>query len=300
MKKVIVTGGAGFIGSHVVDMLVRENYSVHVIDDLSAGNREHVNPAAILHECSILDQEQLKSLFTDVHYVFHLAALPRVQDSINDPITSNLVNVQGTVNVLHAAAQARVKRFIFASSSSIYGDAEQLPLTELMPPRPMSPYALQKSIGEQYCKLFSEQYQLPTVCLRYFNVYGPRASHYGSYPLVIARFLHQKKTDEPLTICGDGKQTRDFTHVYDVAHANLLAATSDYVGTGEIINIGSGVATSVNTIAELINHRTMHLPARTEPRNTLADIRFAKLIMDWEPSISLEKGITELLAQNPS
>ena len=188
MEKVIVTGGAGFIGSSIVDMLVDEGYEVHVVDNLYAGKKENVNEKAILHVVDIRNLEEILPLFKDVQYVFHEVALPQVQYSIENPIETNEVNVVGTLNVLEASRINKVKRLIFASSCSVYGDQETLPINENMPLSPLSPYAMHKYVGEGYCALWSRIYGLPTVCLRYFNVYGKRQSANGSYPLVIAKF----------------------------------------------------------------------------------------------------------------
>ncbi|OHA06852.1 MAG: hypothetical protein A2934_00630, partial [Candidatus Sungbacteria bacterium RIFCSPLOWO2_01_FULL_47_10] len=239
--KIIVTGGAGFIGSTLVDELIAGGSSdVHVIDNLVAGKRENIHPKANFHELDIRDFDAIAPVFAGARFVFHLAALPRVQPSILDPRTTHDVNVTGTLNVLVAARDAKVKRVIYAASSSTYGDQDELPLREGMDARPKSPYALQKYEGELSCRLFSEIYGLETVSLRYFNVYGPRASSGGAYALVISIFLNQRKNGEPMTIVPDGKQSRDFTHVRDIVRANILAAESSKVGRGEVINIGGG------------------------------------------------------------
>jgi nucleoside-diphosphate-sugar epimerase len=295
MKKVVVTGGAGFIGSNVVDKLVEKGYEVHVLDNMVAGNKENLNPKAIFHEADIRNLDKIKPIINESTYVFHLAALPRVQDSIEKPIETDEANVRGTLNVLVAAKEAGVKKVVFAASAAAYGDQTVLPLIETMPPMPKSPYGLHKVIGEQYLKLFSEIYNLPTVSLRFFNVYGPRQSAQGSYPLVIAKFLDLKRQDKPLTITGDGKQTRDFVHVYDIAEANILAAESETVGKGEVINIGSGKNYTVNEIAQMIGGPIEYIEARLEPQNTLADITLAKTLLGWKPKISIEDGIKELL-----
>lgn len=295
-NKVIVTGGAGFIGSHLVDALVKERYSVHVIviDDLSVGKKENVNPEATLHVADIRKFEAIAPLFADTKFVFHCAALPRVQPSIQDPRTTHDINVTGTLNVLLAARDAGVKRVIYSASSSAYGNQEKLPLTETMEARPLSPYGLQKYMGELLCRLFSEIYNIETVSLRYFNVYGPRASSEGAYALVVARFLEQSKKGEPLSVVPDGTQSRDFTHVYDVVRANLLAANSPKVGKGEIINIGGGNNKTVNEIADLIGGPRVFVEPRLEPKHTLADISKAKKLLGWEPKVSFEEGIAEL------
>jgi len=292
--KIIVTGGAGFIGSHIVDALIDEEYEVHVVDNLVAGKKENVNPKAILHVVDIRDKEKLMPIFKDTTYVFHEAAMPQVQYSIENPIETNDVNVNGLLNVLEACKINGVKRLVFASSSSIYGETEVFPTSEDTQINPLSPYATHKYIGEVHLKLYSKIYNLETVCLRYFNVYGPRLNPEGAYPLVIGYFLKLLSQGKPLTITGEGNQTRDFVHVRDVARANLLAMKSDKVGNGEVINIGGGARFSINYIAELIGGEVQHIEPRIEPHDTEADITKAKEILGWEPSIKLEEGIKEL------
>lgn len=293
-KKVVVTGGAGFIGSNLVDALVGKGYEVHAIDNLLAGKREQVNRAAILHIADIRKISEIAPLFKDVEYVFHCAALPRVQYSLEFPLETHEANVTGTLNVLESARVAGVKRVIYSASSSAYGDQPVMPLTEQMPAAPKSPYGAHKYIGEIYCRVWSEAYALPTVSLRYFNVYGPRQSEEGAYALVIAKFLKQKREGQPLTVTGNGTQTRDFTHVRDVVGANILGAESDQVGKGEVINIGGGRNISVNEIARLIGGPTTYVSPRLEPKHTLADTSLAKKLLGWEPTITLEEGIAEL------
>lgn len=294
LVKIIVTGGAGFIGSHLVDALVERGFEVHVIDNLSNGKIENVNKKALFHQLNVTDIDSIKPIFRGVEYVFHLAALPRVQYSIEHPTETNQVNVVGTLNILIAAHEAGVRRVIYASSSSIYGDQQMLPLSENLAASPKSPYGLQKYIGELYCKLWSEVYKLPTVSLRYFNVYGPRQKPEGAYALVIAKFLRQRVNAEPMTITGDGDQTRDFTNVKDVVRANLLAIESPNVGKGEAINIGAGRNQSVKRIAEIIGGPFIHIAPRFEPRHTLADNYLAQELLGWKPEINLEDGIAEL------
>ena len=293
-KKAVVTGGAGFIGSHIADALLERGYEVHVIDNFSGGKRERVPTAAILHELDINDTDAIRPIIEGAAVVYHEAALPRVQFSIDDPWTTNQANIDGTLSVLVAARDGKVGKVIYAASSSAYGDQETLPLREDMPAAPVHPYGLQKYVGEEYLRLFAELYGLPTVSLRYFNVYGPRLDPDGPYALVIGRFLKQRKAREPLTITGDGEQTRDFTNVRDVVRANLLALESDRVGKGEVINIGAGRAVSINELASLIGGETTHVPARIEAKHTLADIQRAKELLDWAPEIAIEDGIAEL------
>ena len=280
MAKVVVTGGAGFIGTHVCDALRKEGYEV-VSVDIKTGD-------------DVRDTEKMRTMFAGAEFVFHLAALPRVQYSIEHPQETHDTNVNGTLSALMAAQDAGVKKFIYSASSSAYGDQPVMPLVEMMPARPKSPYGLQKHIGELYCRLWSEVYGLPTVSLRYFNVYGPGASAEGAYALVIAKFLQQRIDGKPLTITGDGTQTRDYTHVRDIVQANLLAAESPKVGLGEVVNIGAGRNVSVNDLAAMIGGPSVHIEPRLEPHDTRADNRKAKELLGWEPKVTLEDGIAEL------
>lgn len=294
-KKTVVTGGAGFIGSNLADALVQKGYEVHVIDNLVAGKKENVPSGAVFHEVDIRDLSKLKEIFKGADCVFHHAALPRVQYSIEHPIETNEINVTGTLNVLVAAKEAGVRRVVYAASSSAYGNQKKMPLSEDMLPMPQSPYALHKYAGELYCRMWSEIYGLQTVSLRYFNVYGPRQSEEGAYALVIAKFIKQKREGGVLTITGDGTQTRDFTHVRDIIEADMLAMESPKVGKGEVINIGSGDNRSVNEIARLVGGEVSYIPPRLEPHDTLADNSRARELLGWKPSVAIEDGIRELL-----
>ncbi len=294
MKKIIVTGGAGFIGSHIVDMLIERGYEVHIVDNMSAGEKANINPKAIMHEVDIRDYEKLFPIFEGVEYVFHHAAFPQVEYSIRNPIETNEINVNGLLNVLEACRVNKVKRLMFASSSAVYGDQEILPLIETMDPNPLSPYGAHKYIGEIYCKLYSTIYGVETVSFRYMNVFGPRQSATGSYASVIPRFIEFKKQNQPMTIVGDGEQTRNFVHVSDVVNANLLAMESDKVGNGEVINIGSEDQYSVNKIAELLGGESVHIEPRIEPRASSADNTRARELLGWEPKVALEEGLEEL------
>jgi nucleoside-diphosphate-sugar epimerase len=295
MSKVVITGGAGFIGSHIVGALVERGDEVHVIDNYAGGKREdRINQKAAYHEIDIREYEKVAPIIAGARYVFHEAALPRVQFSIENPELTFSVNVSGLVSVLRAAKEGGVQRLVYAASSSAYGDQSVMPLHEEMPPRPQSPYGLQKYIGELSCRLWSEVYDLETVSLRYFNVYGPRFDPNGAYALVIGRFLDQRSKREPLTIAGDGTHTRDYTHVRDIVRANLLAAESANVGKGEVINIGAGRNVSVNDLAALIGGPTVPIEERLEPSDTLADNKKAKRLLGWEPAVKLEEGIAEL------
>jgi UDP-glucose 4-epimerase len=296
-QKVVVTGGAGFLGSHLVPELLSLGYEVHVVDSLIGGKKEHVPQGAVLHEFDIREKEKLAALFSELGEIvglFHLAALPRVQYSIDFPEESHDANVNGTLNVLVAARDAKVGKVVYSASSSAYGDQPSLPLHEGMVPNPMSPYAVHKYVGEHYCRVFSLAYGLPTVSLRYFNLYGPGADPNGPYAQAIVRFIDQREHNRPMTITGDGEQTRDCVHVRDVVRANIRAFKSNTVGKGEVMNIGSGKDYSVNAVADMIGGEKVHIEPRIEPRHTCADIARAKELLGWEPSISLEEGIAEL------
>jgi len=293
--KAVVTGGGGFIGAHIADALVAKGFEVHVVDTFVAGRFEdRINPKVTYHEVDIRDYEKLVPILKDAVYVFHEAALPRVQFSIENPIETFAVNVEGLVATLKAAHEGGVRKFVFASSGSVYGDQETMPLTEDMSAQPKSPYGLQKHVGELTCKVWSEVYGLPTVCLRYFNVYGSRMDPNGAYALAVGKFIKQRQDGNPITIWGDGTHSRDFTHVTDVVNANLLAAESTKVGKGEVINIGAGKNRTVNELAAAVGGPTVNEPERLEPAHALADNRKAKELLGWEPTISLEDGVAEL------
>lgn len=295
-KKVIVTGGAGFIGSHLVDALVAQDFDVHIIDNYAAGKRaDRHNARATYHELDVRDYEHILPVIAGASVVFHEAALPRIQYSMEHPLETFSVNVQGTVTVLRAAAEGGVSRVIYAASSSAYGDQKRLPLSEDMPAAPKSPYGLQKYMGELSMRLWSEVYGIETVCLRYFNVYGPRFDPSGPYALVMGKFLLQRSQGKSMTVWGDGTHTRDYTNVKDVVRANLLAMDSPHVGKGEVINIGAGRNISVNDIAAMIGGPLVHEPERIEPAHTLADIRKAEKLLGWKPAVRLENGIAELV-----
>jgi len=293
-KKVIVTGGLGFIGSHIVDLLVDAGFNVHIIDIKNSLKNKFRNKKATYHKRDIRKFNEIKNIFKDVYYVFHLAALPRVQFSIQNPLLTTETNINGTTSVLKAAVDAKVKRVVYSASSSAYGDQKKLPLTENMQANPKSPYGLQKYVGEMICKVFSEVYGIETVSLRYFNVYGPRLDPEGDYALVIGKFLKQRKNKKPITITGNGKQTRDFTHVYDVARANILAMKSHKVGSGEVINIGAGNGYSINSLAKIMGGPVKHIKPRHEPKHSTADNNLAQKLLGWSPKVSFKKGIKEL------
>lgn len=298
--RAIVTGGAGFIGSHLVKALADRGDEVFVIDNLSTGKKENVDPRAKILQWDIryINLHHVIPIFKSVDYIYHLAALPKVQYSFDHPKETNDVNITGTLNVIALAATLNVKRLIYSSSSSVYGNQPVLPLMEDMTVSPLSPYALQKFAAERYCQMLCDPDKTDSlksaVCLRYFNVYGPRQSNDGAYASAIGIFMKDKKSGVSSTIYG-GRQTRDFTWVGDVVRANILAAEPDKACNGEVINIGGSKSYSILQLAEMIGGSYMHKPQRTgEPMNTLADISKARELLGWEPQISLPEGIEKL------
>jgi len=297
--KYLVTGGAGFIGGHVCEALLKQGHHVRVLDNLSTGKHENLPPGAVLVEADFCDLEAIRFAFHGVDGVFHLGALPRVPYSVEFPAESSEANIMGTVNVLVAARDAKVKRVVYSASSSAYGDQERLPMQPDMTPNPLNPYALQKYVGELWMKQFATLYGIETVSLRYFNVYGQRMANDGAYVTVIAIFLRQRLANESLTIEGDGLQTRDFTHVHDVVRANLLAMKSPQVGKGEVLNVGSGDAHSVKEIAELIGGPVVFKESRKgDAKATLADISRTRELIGWEPQVKFKDGLDDLLRLN--
>ena len=295
MQKVIVTGGAGFIGSNLVDKLIQKGIQVTIIDDFSTGKRKNINPAAYCWEQNIadIDINTLTEYMKDIDVVFHLAALARVQPSIENPLPYNEVNIKGTLNILLAAHKAGVKRVVYSASSSAYGETDILPTPENAPTNPLSPYGLQKYVGEQYCKMFSEVYGLDTVSLRYFNVYGERMNLEGAYCLVMGIFAKQMLDRKPLTITNDGNQRRDFTYVGDVADANILAAMHKDNLNGEVFNIGNGNNYSVNEVADMLGGEKTYGEKRIEPFETLADNTKAQEWLGWDPQGDLPTWINK-------
>ena len=289
----LVTGGAGFIGSNLVNELIGDGHEVVIIDNLSTGKEENINPKAEFHNIDICDMyvKGLCSMFEGVEVVFHTAAKARVQPSIDNPIDFNNVNVGGTLNMLQACVDYGVNRFVFSSSSSVYGETEDLPTSEFSKTNPMSPYALQKLIGEQYCKLFSKLHDLETVCLRYFNVYGDRMSTDGAYKLVIPIFTEQRLNGEPMTIRGDGEQRRDFTYVGDVVDANIRVGFYEHPIWAKVYNVGNGDNRSVNQIADMIGGNRVNIETVVEPRETLAANINIKNQMNWKPTMKIEDWI---------
>lgn len=294
MKKVAVVGGAGFIGSNLVDKLLEKNLEVTIIDNLSTGKKENINPKATFHNLDICgDSKDLVTALKGIDVVFHLAALARVQPSITDPVYFDKVNTNGTVNLLKSCVDAGVKKVVYSASSSCYGDATVFPTPETHSTNPLSPYGLQKYVGEQYCKMFSEVYNLDTVSLRYFNVYGERMSLDGAYKLAIPIFADQMLKGKPLTITNDGNQRRDFTYVGDVVSANILAATNPIPLKGMAFNIGNGDNYSINEVANMLGGEKTYGETRIEPFETLADHSKATLMFNWEPKGNLPAWIKQ-------
>ena len=288
--RALVTGGAGFIGSNLVNRLIDDGHDVVIIDNLSTSKKENVNPKADFYHRDISLMDNF-SMFEGVDVVFHTAAKARVQPSIENPVEFNKVNVEGTLNVLKACVDYDVKRFVYSSSSSVYGNVEQLPTPEEHKLNPMSPYALQKLIGEQYCKLFSELYNLETVSLRYFNVYGDGMSLEGAYKLVIPIFIEQRLNGKPMTVRGDGENRRDFTYVGDVVDANIRCMDYPLELNGEVFNIGNGDNRSINQLADMIGDDKVYVDPVIEPKETLANNDKAKRVLGWETTTKIEDWI---------
>jgi UDP-N-acetylglucosamine/UDP-N-acetyl-alpha-D-glucosaminouronate 4-epimerase len=296
-RLVLVTGGAGFIGSHLVDALVAAGHRVRVIENFASGTREQLNHAAELVEGDIRVGSSIANAFEGVDTVFHVAALPRIPLSIAKPVETHMTNVVGTLNVLIAARDHKVRRVVYSGSSSVYGEQAKIPLVETMTPNPLNPYALQKYVSEEYTRMFHRLFGMQTLTLRYFGVYGPRMPSEGSYVLAVAAFLKARREGRPLDIFGDGEQTRDFTHVSDVVSANMLAMDCE-IADGRAINIGRGQNVSVNRIAAMIGGPTVHHAGRPgDMRDTLADCTQAERVLGWRPRVSIEEGIADLLKE---
>ena len=292
--KYVVVGGAGFIGSHIVDKLVEQNHEVVIIDNLSTGKMENVNPKASVEYIDISNVNEcpnMVEIMSGADALFLLAAKARVQPSIENPVEYETNNTIGTLNVLKCASDAGVRRVVYSASSSAYGNTEKLPSVESDPINPMSPYGAQKYYGEVMCKMFSEVYGLETVSLRYFNIYGERQNVGGAYAMVIGIFADQKLRGEVMTINGDGEQRRDFTYVGDVVNANILASQSENVGNGEVINIGNGDNRSINDIADMIGGERIHREPVIEPKETLADNSLAEELLGWKPTQNIEDWV---------
>jgi UDP-glucose 4-epimerase len=295
----VVTGGAGFIGSHLVDRLMADGHRVVVIDDYSTGRPENLarhrsDPRFELVEADVVDYQLIRPHFENAAWVFHLAALADIIPSIRRPMDYHRSNVDGTVSVLEAARAARVKRFVYAASSSCYGIPDAYPTEETAEIRPEYPYALTKHLAEQYVLHWGRVYGLPAVSLRLFNVYGPRSRTSGAYGAVFGVFLAQKLAGKPMTVVGDGTQTRDFVFVADVAEAFVLAASSEVAQT--VLNVGSGHTHRVGELAELLGGDVTHVPKRPgEPDCTLADVGKIRSLLGWQPKVSFRRGVEIML-----
>lgn len=303
--KVVVTGGAGFIGSHLAEELARQGYHVIIVDDLSSGKLENIQLLLSSDNVeflpgSITELPLLQEIFQDANCVFHLAAIPTVPKSIENPLATHEVNVTGTLNVLVAAKDNGVKKVIYASSSSIYGDTPTLPKREDMLPSPQSPYAVTKLAGEYYCQVFQEVYGLPTACLRYFNVYGPRQDPHSQYAAVIPSFIFKLVKNKSPIIFGDGEQSRDFTFVKDAVNATILAAESNATG---VFNVGTAQRVTINDLARLITRLTgkdikpiYQQPRPGDVRHSLADVSKAKRF-GYNANYNLEQGLKESIKE---
>jgi nucleoside-diphosphate-sugar epimerase len=301
----VVTGGAGFIGSNTVDELVRRGESVVVLDDLSAGKED--NLAEVRNKISFIkgsinDLEAVRRAMHEADYVLHLAARTSVPRSIKDPLETNRINIEGTLNVLVAARDAKVKRVVLAASSSAYGETPTLPKLETMQPQPISPYGISKYVGELYAQVFGKVYGLQNVCLRYFNVFGPRQDPASPYSGVLAKFCTAflEKTDP--VVFGDGEQTRDFTYIDNVVQANLLACEAP-AASGKVINIGTGARISLNQTLQLLREISGNeLPAKYEPprdgdiRDSQADITLGREVLKYDPTVDFPEGLRRTFA----
>jgi len=297
--KAVVTGGAGFIGSHLVDRLLYDGHDVVVLDNFSTGRSQNLahlrdNVRLEVHQLDVADYQAIQPIFSGVEWVFHLAALADIVPSIQRPLDYYHANIAGTAAVVEAARLAGVQRFVYAASSSCYGIPDVSPTPETAEIRPQYPYALTKYLGEQIALHWAHVYKLPVVSLRLFNVYGPRSRTSGTYGAVFGVFLAQKLAGRPYTVVGNGTQTRDFTFVSDVVEAFLRAADSDIVG--EVFNIGSGKTYSINRLVELLGGNVVYIPKRPgEPDCTFADIQKIRQQLEWQPRISFEQGVRTML-----
>ncbi len=300
MATYLVTGGAGFIGSHMVEELVRRGETVRVLDNLATGktaNLARVAGRIDFQEADIRDLAAISPHFKDTQYVIHLAALPSVARSVDDPLTANEVNVTGTLNVLLAARDAGVKRLVFAASAAAYGDNPTMPRVETLTPDPLSPYALAKVAGEYYCRVFTTIYGLETVALRFFNIFGPRQNPDSPYTGVLSKFVPAYERGSTPVIFGDGEQSRDFTYVDNVVDATLRACTAP-AAAGKVINVGVGRSYTLNQTIAILNHifgqnvEPRYGPPRPgDARDSLADISLARRLLGYEPLVSFEEGL---------
>jgi UDP-glucose 4-epimerase len=301
-KTFLVTGGAGFIGSHIAHRLLREGATVRVVDNLSTGKKERlrdVERCIEFVEDDITDRRVCDRAVQGVEYVLHQAAVPSVYRSIQDPVETNRANVIGTLNLLESCRQHGVRRFVYAASSSAYGDTEVLPKKEDMTPNPLSPYALQKFVGERYCKLYDDLYGLETVSLRYFNVFGPSQDPWSEYSAVIPKFATRLQSGQSLVVYGDGEQSRDFTYIDNVVEANILAIKARRTH-GAVINIGCGESLTLNRLIQLleeilrveavVDHEP---PRRGDVRHSLADISLARDVLGYQPKVTVLEGLRQ-------
>jgi len=301
-NRYLVTGGAGFIGSHIVRRLVREGELVRVVDNLSTGQLTRLNDvrdSVEFVEGDLADERVSDEVVKGVDYVLHQAAVPSVQRSVRDPIGTNRSNVTATLNVLESCRKAAVRRLVYAASSSAYGDTEVLPKVEEMSPNPLSPYALQKLVGERYCKLYYNLYGLETVSLRYFNVFGPAQDPHSEYSAVIPKFITKLLAKESLTIYGDGEQSRDFTYVENVVEANLLALRATE-SPGNVCNIGCGERITLNQLIHLLEEivgvkaNMNYVDSKAgDVRHSLADVTLARRLLAYEPKIMVKEGLRQ-------
>ncbi len=296
----LVTGGAGFIGSNIVRRLAADGEAVRVLDDFSTGKRENLNgvDGVEVFNTSLLDRECLGLALDGVSYVLHQAAIPSVPRSIADPLKSNEANVTGTLMLLEAAKEAGVKRVVFAASSSAYGDTEVLPKAEDMPAKPLSPYAINKYAGELYAKVYADLYGLETVCLRYFNIFGPYQDPASEYAAVIPKFILKMLAGEAPVIYGDGEQSRDFTYIDNAVEANLLACKSEKVGRGEVINVACGERYSLNELVaalnEILGTKIKPLYDKAQPgdvKHSLASIERARDLLGYDVKVDFKEGL---------
>ncbi|MBI2118151.1 MAG: SDR family oxidoreductase [Elusimicrobia bacterium] len=297
--KTLVTGGAGFIGSHLVDRLISEGHSVTVLDNFSTGRKKNLdhhknNPNLQIYNADISSFEEIEKFFKGIDWIFHIAALADIVPSIQTPLNYHKSNVDGTISVLEAARKYEIKKIIYAASSSCYGIPKGYPTPETSPIQPQYPYALTKNLGEQILMHWGNVYKLPVISLRFFNVFGPRSRTTGTYGAVFGVFLAQKLNGQPFTVVGDGTQTRDFTFVSDVVDACVVASQSKL--QQEVFNVGSGRAVSVNHLVKLLGGPVIYIPKRPgEPDCTQADISKINKILNWKPKVSFEEGVTILL-----
>ena len=304
MTHYLVTGGCGFVGSHLVEALVQKGERVRVFDNCSTGKAEniaHLKNQIELIDGDLRELETVHQAVAGIDYIFHQGARPSVARSLADPILSNNVNINGTLNLLVAARDAGVKRVVYAASSSAYGNIPTLPRSETLPPQPASPYAITKYVGECYCRVFTQVFGLDTVALRYFNIFGPRQNPRSQYSAVIPKFIHTYLHGNSPTIEGDGEQSRDFTYIANAVHANLLACHAEGVA-GEVFNIGCGQQTSINRLANLIGEmmgadaKPVYTASRPgDVRHSRADIRKAQRLLGYEPKVELRAGLRQTI-----